>query len=327
MRKIFFLVLLISFRLYAAPSAEVLFNTNSFIVKVHAVDKQGNHGVGSGVVVAKDYIVTNCHVIGNARGIHITKFGVSYPPQALIANWENDLCILKFKYLGLKPVLLGNSQGLNYEADVFTKSYSGNSIRPSSSFGSIKGMFNFNGYKVIQSSAFFSLGASGGGIFDENGELLGIITFKTPSRKAFYYSMPVEMIKDMLRDGAEVTITTQVEPPFWDTPVENQPFFMQVVDPIKQESWGKLKEISKKWLIKEPKADESNFHLALAQYNLGEIKQAKKIFKKVIKQNIKHVLSYLYLYKIAKQENLESEMKKLRTLILNLDKTLIEEMK
>ncbi len=47
------------------------------------------------------------------------------------------------------------------------------------------------------------LGASGGGIFNYQGELLGITTFKTPGRSAFYYSMPVEIIEEMLTKGEE----------------------------------------------------------------------------------------------------------------------------
>ncbi|MFZ9130664.1 MAG: serine protease, partial [Methylophilaceae bacterium] len=44
-------------------SQELTFNLNRSIVKVHAANQAGNHGVGSGVVIAKDHVVTNCHVI------------------------------------------------------------------------------------------------------------------------------------------------------------------------------------------------------------------------------------------------------------------------
>ena len=179
-KKLFLLSMLLPVTSFSTPSVEVLFNTNPSVVKVHVANDKGNHGVGSGVVVAKNYIVTNCHVIANSQGIHVTKYGISYSPDALIADWKSDLCILKFKFLELKPVKMTKTANVEYETDVFTKSYGGNSARPGSSFGTVKAKFDFDGHQIIQSSASFMLGASGGGIFNYQGELLGITTFKTP---------------------------------------------------------------------------------------------------------------------------------------------------
>ena len=200
--------------LFAEPSRELLFKLNSSVVKVNVATKSGGHGVGSGVVVAKDHIVTNCHVIADAQGVHVTKYGQSFSPDALLADWENDLCILKFKYLQLDPVKLGNNAELKYEQEVFGKSYGGNTIKAHSSFGRVKGIHSFAGNKIIQSSAWFAMGASGGGLFNQNGELIGVTTFKTAGNSAFYYSMPVEIIKELLNNGEELSVTTQPKLPF-----------------------------------------------------------------------------------------------------------------
>ena len=318
-KKFTSLALFFSFSCFATPSVEVLFSTNPSVVKVHVANKKGNHGVGSGVVVAKNYIVTNCHVIANSQGIHVTKYGVSYSPHALIADWKNDLCILKFKFLELKPVNMTSTADVEYETDVFTKSYGGNAAKPGSSFGTVKAKFEYNGYQIIQSSASFSLGASGGGLFNYKGELLGITTFKTPGRSAFYYSMPVEIIEDMLNNGKEISVTTAPERAFWDTPEENQPYFMRVVSALNKKDWDKLLFISKDWVKDEPDADESNFHLGLANYHQDNQNIAKELFEKVVNQNKKHTLSYLYLYKIAKLNNNRSEMDEYQSIINELD--------
>ncbi|MDB2679402.1 trypsin-like peptidase domain-containing protein [Methylophilaceae bacterium] len=303
----------------ATPSVEVLFNTNPSVVKVHVANNKGNHGVGSGVVVAKNYIVTNCHVIANSQGIHVTKYGVSYSPDALIADWKSDLCILKFKFLELKPVVMTSTADVEYETDVFTKSYGGNAARPGSSFGTVKAKFDYDGHQIIQSSASFSLGASGGGLFNYDGELLGITTFKTPGRSAFYYSMPVEIIEEMLANGEEVSVTTAPERAFWDRPEENQPYFMRVVSALNKKNWNKLSKISEAWVKDEPNADESNFHLGLANYQLKNHDRAYRLFTKVVSQNKKHTLSYLYLYKIAKLNSKSDEMAKYKKIINQLD--------
>ena len=307
-KKIFLLITLFPITSFSTPSIEVLFNTNPSVVKVHVANDKGNHGVGSGVVVAKNYIVTNCHVIANSQGIHVTKYGVSYSPDALIADWKSDLCILKFKFLELKPVTMTNTANVEYETDVFTKSYGGNAARPGSSFGTIKAKFNYNGHQIIQSSASFMLGASGGGLFNYQGELIGITTFKTPGRSAFYYSMPIEIIEEMMINGKEISVTAAPESAFWDSPEKNQPYFMRVVSALNKKDWSKLMIISEDWVRSEPNADESNFHLGLANYHRNNEDEAYKLFKKVVSQNKKHTLSYLYLYKIAKTNNNKNEM-------------------
>mgnify|MGYP001349634306 FL=1 len=331
MLKITYLTLLVfSLNLYSATPVEnknkrlneLSFSLNPSIVKVHTANKQGNHGVGSGVVVAKDHVVTNCHVIADAKGIHVTKYGVSYPPYALLADWKHDLCILKFEYLKLKPVNLGSNDKLQYETEVFGKNYGGNTVKPHTAVGAVKGIFDLNGYKIIQSSAWFSMGASGGGLFNDKGELIGITTFKTPGLGSFY-SVPVEVIKKLLADNNDISITTAAESPFWDAPEKKLPFFMQVVGPIKKENWVKLKQISIEWIANKPDSYEADYHLGLADYRLGKIKEAKLSFSKVIEKNNKHLQAYLYLYEIAKSQGKELEMNDYKKVVHLIDNSLL----
>jgi serine protease Do len=333
MLKITYLILLVfSLNLYSATPVEnknkrlneLSFSLNPSIVKVHTANKQGNHGVGSGVVVAKDHVVTNCHVIADAKGIHVTKYGVSYPPYALLADWKHDLCILKFEYLKLKPVNLGSNDKLQYETEVFGKNYGGNTVKPHTAVGAVKGIFDLNGYKIIQSSAWFSMGASGGGLFNDKGELIGITTFKTPGLGSFY-SVPVEVIKKLLADNNDISITTAAESPFWDAPEKKLPFFMQVVGPIKKENWVKLKKISIEWIANKPDSYEADYHLGLADYRLGELKEAKISFGKVIERNNKHLQTYLHLYEIAKYEGENQEMDNYRKVVISLDGSLLND--
>ena len=334
MLKITCLILLVfSLNIYSATTVEeknkslnkLSFSINPSIVKVHTANKQGNHGVGSGVVVAKDHVVTNCHVIADAKGIHVTKYGVSYPPYALLADWKHDLCILKFEYLELKPVTLASNNELDYETEVFAKSYGGNTVKPHTTIGAVKGIFNLNGYKIIQSSAWFSLGASGGGLFNDKGEIIGVTTFKTPGNSGSFYSVPVEVIKKLLEDNKELSITTAAESPFWDAPEKKLPFFMQVVGPIKNENWVKLKKISIEWTTNKPASYEAEYHLGLADYRLGKLKETKTSFNRVIKRNNKHLQAYLYLYEIAKSEGEKQKMNNYKQFIISLDGSLLND--
>jgi len=299
-------------------SQEQTFNLNRHIVKVHAANQAGNHGVGSGVVIAKDHVVTNCHVIANANGIHVTKYGTSYPPQELIADWYHDICILSFKYLDLDPVQLGSSDDVDYATDVVAKSYGGNATRPVTSVGKVRDIFDLNGKKIIQSSTWFSLGASGGGLFDSEGRLLGITTFKTPGHGALYYSIPVEVVKDLLEKGQRVNVTTQAVAPFWDEPPEQLPFFMRIVKPLFDENWSELNKLSQEWVSKD-NALEANYYLAKSFYHLNQKDEAKKLLMKVIDQKSKHSMAHQLLSKIYQDQGNQVESEYHTNLFMELD--------
>ena len=302
MRKLLLILFLIpTISNSAGLTQELTLQLNRSIVKVHSANQAGNHGVGSGVVVAKDHVVTNCHVIANSTGIHVTKYGTSYPPEKLIADWEHDICILIFKYLNLEPVTLGSSSGVCYGSKVIANSYGGNATRSVTSIGKVRDIFDLKGKKVIQSSTWFSLGASGGGLFDETGKLLGITTFKTPGRGALYYSIPIEVVKELMEKGEHIEVTTQAQIPFWDEPPTNLPYFMKIVKPLFDEDWNELKNISQEW-IKETNAFEAKYYFARSLYHLNQVDEAKKELMEVLAKKENHSMAHQLLSKIYADE-------------------------
>ena len=98
-KKSFLLTLWFPLSCLATPSVEVLFNTNPSVVKVHVANNKGNHGVGSGVVVAKNYIVTNCHVIANSQGIHVTTAHLAIMVVLLLLSVPMMIPMRSMRYL------------------------------------------------------------------------------------------------------------------------------------------------------------------------------------------------------------------------------------
>ncbi len=272
---------------HALPPDGMVYDLKPSVVKIHVVDPDGNHGVGSGVVVAKDHVATNCHVVANAKGVHVSKFGDSFAPVALKADWKHDLCLLKFQGLDLPAVKLGSTRDLSYEQPVFTISFPNNSKKPLTTYGEVKALYAYDGAHIIRATADFRLGGSGGPLFDDNGTLVGIMTMKSPGRNAFYYNIPVDWVKPLLNQP-ELSITTQKELPFWDAPDEKRPYFMQVLQPIQTENWSKLETISQSWVKAEPENAEAWYTLGLAQQNLGKLDSADTHLSQAIKLNELH---------------------------------------
>ena len=184
-------LLLITSQVVALPSFEKLLELNNSIVSVNVDLPDGSSGTGSGVVVSKEFVATDCHVIANTLGANISKFDDTYKPIGFKADWKHDLCLLKFEELPFKPFPLRDSNTLQYEEDVFSVSFPNGSNVPQPSYGSVKAIHRLDNSVIIRSDAAFSLGSSGGGLFDEKYNLVGITTFKSPGPQGFFYSLPV----------------------------------------------------------------------------------------------------------------------------------------
>lgn len=290
----------------AAPSEELVFKLNSQVLRIQVALANGSYGLGSGVVVAKDQVVTNCHVVANAASISVVSGGASFNVSAIKPDWKHDLCVLKAEGLAVPPVNIGSSKNLKYEQPVFNIGYPGFIPVPVSNYGVVKGLFPMDGSVVVRATSTFRLGASGGGMFDDAGNLIGIITLKSPGRNAFYYNMPVEWVQALL-EQPEQKITAQSELPFWAKSTDEWPFFMKVVQPYLTEDWKALQTIAQAWTEQEPNTTEAWFFLAAAEYGANDIYKAEQDLHKVVAMNDQHSQALYYLGLIAEAKGNHSE--------------------
>jgi serine protease Do len=280
------------------PKPETLLKFSHSVAKVHVENEHGQLGVGSSVVVAKNQVATNCHVIANARGVAINKRGKSFAPIAMKADWVHDLCILIFDDLPLKPFPLGDMGQVNYEDDVIAFGFSGNAPRPTESFGSVKALIPFDDSHLIRTDSGFRMGASGGALINYDGTLIGLTTFKSPGRKGFYYSLPVKWIKQLLASPT-LAKTTDSKRPFWDAPANQRPYFMQAVIPFQHKKWAALRSVAQKWIKAEPNTAEAWFYLARSHHGLEKLDDAKAALDKTISLAPTHVSALHLLGTIA----------------------------
>jgi serine protease Do len=302
----------------AEPSPEVVYKLKASIVKIHTVTKSGGHGVGSGVVVAKEHVATNCHVLADAAGVNVTAYGETYRPEAIKEDWHHDVCVLRVKYLPLTPAELGDSERLQYEQPVFSIGFPGGPVRPLTTHGNIKALYPMDDSFIIRTSSSFMLGASGSAIFDDQGKLIGLNTVKSPGHQAYYYGVPVKWVKQLL-ESPESTRIGHPGTPFWDAPENDWPYFMRVVGPMKDGRWAELKAIAETWAGEEPVNAEAHYYLGLAQQNLGEIQLARQEFNKAIQLNSRHTGSLQALSLIAAQVGDQAEAQRLAQELQKID--------
>jgi len=296
----FFLLNFLGFQLaFAEPSNELVYQLKGSISKIHSVNAHGGQSSGSGVVIAENMVATNCHTLADSVGMNITARGESYQPVALKADWKHDICILRFEFLPLKPVQFSEAEPY-YEQSTFSIGFPGGPPKPITTYGKVKGLYQMDGSSVIRTNASFQLGASGSPLFDEQGKLIGMSTFKSPGRNAFYYHVPAKWIAAAMQ--LPDTNISQFEPAFWGAPETQRPYWMQVVMPYQNEQWQELKGIAEKWIAHDKDNAEAYYFLGQAQLNLGDKAAAKIALQTALNLNKAHCGSMLTLAQIAQKE-------------------------
>lgn len=307
-----------SLAVLAKPEDGVVYRLKSSVVKVRVVLPNGSYGVGSGVVVAKDRVVTNCHVVNGAVAVNVIKFGDSYRASSVQADWKHDLCVVKFDGFDVPVAEMGSSAQLQYEQPVFSISFPNNAPKPITVYGHVKALYPMDSSVVVRSTSDFRMGASGGPLFDDAGKLVGIITLKSPGRNAFYYNMPVEWIASVLNQP-ELPIPSRGDLPFWDAPEEQRPFFMRVIGPYQNEDWSTLLEIASFWCKESPSSIEAMFYRGAALHGLQRWADAEAMFNNIIKLEPRHSEAYRYLGLMAAHHGNQAALDKVLATLAQLD--------
>lgn len=179
-------------------------------------------GSGSGVIVSPDgYILTNNHVVEDAaaNGISVELHdGEQYTAKLIGNDPTTDLAVIKIEAGNLSPAAIGNSDAAQVGQIVFAV---GNPMGLTSTVtqGIVsaigRGQLNLNrnseGYGIedfIQTDAAINPGNSGGGLFNLNGELIGInsaIATSSGYYQGYGFAIPVNLAvavaKDLIEDG------------------------------------------------------------------------------------------------------------------------------
>jgi serine protease Do len=298
---LFALVIVYTPSLLARPSFAETIPLGHSIVMVSTDLPGGQTGRGSGVVVSKEYVATNCHVIANTNGVSMAKFRDGYQPIAIKANWRRDLCLLKFDTLPFEPIPMRDSSSLAYEEEVFSLGFPSGANVPQPSYGNVKGKYRYDDGLIVRTDASFAMGSSGGGLFDSHFNLIGITTFKSPGHHGFFYSLPVEWIKELMEAPEVLSLKTN-DVPFWALPLEQRPYFMQVVIPYQNKEWVNLKSIASKWTVQEPNSPDAWYFLGVAEEGLGEITNARNALQKATGLNDHDLDAFVALSRLAFSE-------------------------
>lgn len=131
---------------------------------------------GSAVAVGDHFLLTNCHLVVDRPVIRIVRGDDAMVARLVAGDLKADRCILKSEGAPLAAVAgVRAFKDLAVGERVFAIGTPIGFDRTLTQ-GLISGLRNYDGRNLVQTDAPLSPGNSGGGLFDESGNLIGITT-------------------------------------------------------------------------------------------------------------------------------------------------------
>ena len=185
-------------------TASRVFAANSpSIVVVKAIDASDHAlALGSGVVIAKDVVVSNCHVFteNGTESVSVFYRNKRFPAKLRYADPDHDLCSLTVSGLDAPPVKMRGTNALEVGEDAYAIG-APEGFELTLSSGIISSLRQVPGGTIIQMTTPISGGSSGGGLFDSEGRLIGITSYYAAKGQQLNFALPSEWIEALPKRG------------------------------------------------------------------------------------------------------------------------------
>jgi hypothetical protein len=240
-----------------SPSPVPFIALSGSVVRVEVDREEGGLSLGTGVTVAPSVVVTNCHVTRDGTFARISGSGQLWNVAGQYADALHDLCFLRVPTWRGKPVVLGASDGLRLGQPLAALGFTGG-MGMSLRFGHVLALHLLDMGHVVESDTAFTSGASGGGLFDVNGALVGLLTFRLSGSRGNYYSLPVEWIDGHLPSEEQWTELAPLRGgrAFWQRDAESLPYFMRVATLEAEGRWSAVLDLAERWSSAYPRDAE-----------------------------------------------------------------------
>ena len=145
-------------------------------------------GAGSGVIISEDgRIITCAHVVEGATTITVRlSNGDSFEARVLGSDSRTDIAVIKIDATGLSAAKIGDSDGVIVGQAAIVIGNPLGTLGGTVTSGTISALnreitIEGQNYSLLQTDASINPGNSGGGLFDINGNLIGIVNAKSGS--------------------------------------------------------------------------------------------------------------------------------------------------
>lgn len=246
---------------------------NASLLRVETENEDNSVSLGTGVVVARGIVATNCHVTRDARAISLVRGARRIAVEKQYADVEHDLCLLHAKDAEALPAVTMDRAALSLDQPVTVVGFAtGQGLRLGS--GVVRALHDYDGAQVVETSAPFGAGDSGGGLFDSQGRLVGIVSFYSRATPVRGYALPIGWLTDALARDQATAVQPLAGLPFWERQPEGQPYFLRTASLEDDRNWSTMAYVAQRWSAAEARNPLPWLALGKARYHLSESRSA-----------------------------------------------------
>jgi hypothetical protein len=251
--------------------------------------------------------------------------GLRYKVQRQRSDVHHDLCLLEVPRLeGGLVSKLGSAKSLKLGDTVIAMGFTGG-FELQFADGTVRGMYDEHGLPIIKSSTAFSSGASGGGLYNRDGELVGILTFRLRGSEDCYYSMPVDWLRSWIASNEGFEEAHVLEGvPVWKEPTERQPYFLRTAALEAAGDHEGMKILSTSWTQEMPNSADAWLSLGRAELLLHHPAEAIQALNTAVKLEPRLAEAWFGLALAYKAESKTSDFGRVKQMLGQLDSTLAE---
>ena len=170
-------------------------------------------GAGSGIIISQDgYVLTCAHVVSGATSVKVQLNGSDETYDATIVGEDStsDIAVLKIEATGLTPAVIGDSDKLAVGETTVAVGNPLGTLSNTVTQGIVSALnrqvtVEDNDMTLIQTDTSISPGNSGGGLFNANGELIGVVNAKSSYSEAegIGFAIPINTAMDIAQQLIE----------------------------------------------------------------------------------------------------------------------------
>jgi serine protease Do len=270
---------------------------------------------GSGFIISDNgYILTNCHVISGSDSVTVATYdGETYDAKVIGYDEATDVAVLKIDAENLKPVTIGDSDKLRIGDPVYAIGNPMGELTFSLTHGIVSALSrdirtgSGNSLGLIQTDCAINSGNSGGALFNERGEVVGITNAKYSS-SAFSGEAEIDNICFAIPVNSVSTIVTSI--------VENgyvlKPYIGVTVSPLSDETAGiiglKAGAVVQA-VVEDAPADKAGIKVndVIVKVNDTDIKDSNSLVQAIAKSKPGDVVTF-EIYRQGEQIQLQVEI-------------------
>lgn len=245
-----------------------------FVVKAYGMEGK-EIAMGSSVLLPSGKVATNCHVIKNGMSLHVGRGKQFLDATVYGGDSDKDICLLDAPGIGGKPATLGKAATLKVGDSVYAVG-APKGLELSLSDGIVSQLRGASP-PFIQTTAAISPGSSGGGLFDDEGRLVGFTTLYIDGGQSLNFAMPVEWLTD-ITPGKPLVSKKRSQIDWLTISIALE----------KKEDWTALLGHSKLWVKDKVDSADAWFFIGHAHQELSQLIEAVSAYHEALRLNPNH---------------------------------------